>query len=173
MALVAATAGLTGAGCDSFLNRKPPPPCPPVYILKDAGSLTRYKPGAGRDIIDVLFRGQIVDFKGVCDYNKERTKVTIELGIAFELLRGPANRDRKATFGYIVAIPHFYPAPQGRNIFSLKVQFAERDSRVTAADNVQITIPLDPKKALDEYGVYLGFQLTRQEVEDNRKVTKY
>ena len=164
---------LISAGCGSLFDTKPPPKCPPIFILKDAGSLTRYRAGTGRDITDVLFQGKIVDFRGVCDYNKERTKVEIDLNLAFELSRGPANRDRQAAFQYFIAIPHFHPAPQGRNTFSITAKFAGQLTRVRTNDEIQMVIPLDPKVRRDEYAVYIGLQLTRQELRDNRRVTKF
>jgi hypothetical protein len=168
-----AALALLVAGCGNIFDRRPPPGCLPILILKDAGSLTRYKPGAGKDITDVLFRGKIVDFRGVCDYNSERTEVAIDLNLAFELSRGPANRDRKAAFDYFVAIPRFHPAPQGRNKFKINVEFAGPATRLRTNDEIQIVIPLDPKVSLDEYAIYIGFQLTREELKDNRRVTKF
>ena len=161
------------AACDSIYDRRPPPPCPPIFILKDAGSMTRYKPGNSRDIIDVQFRGKIIDFRALCEYNRKRTKVEIGLNLAFDLSRGPANRDRKADLQYFVAIPHFHPAPQGRNIFSIKSEFAEREQRARTNDEIQLVIPLDPKVSLEKYAIYLGFQLTREELKDNRRQIKF
>jgi hypothetical protein len=160
-------------GCGQALDRGPPPRCPPIFILKDAGSLTRYKPGSGRDITDVLFQAKITDFQGVCDYNRKRTEVEIGLNLVFDLLRGPANRDRKAAFRYFVAIPRFYPAPQGRNIFSVGAEFAGTSTRHRARDEITIKIPLDAKRPLEDYAIYIGFQLTPKELEDNRRVTKF
>lgn len=171
--LILATLALFSAGCGTVFDRRPPPKCPPIFILKDAGSLTRYTPGAGKDITDVLFQAKIIDFRGVCDYTKDRTMVEIDLDLAFDLVRGPANRDRKAAFQYFVAIPRFHPAPQGRNTFSIRATFAGQATRTRTNDRIQVEIPLDPKISRDDYAIYLGFQLTRQELEENRRVTKF
>lgn len=171
--LIVVALALFGAGCSSIFDQRPPPECLPIFILKDAGSLTRYKPGAGKDITDVLFQAKMVDFRGVCTYNKKRTEVEIDVNLAFELSRGPANRDRKAAFQYFVAIPRFHPAPQGKNIFAIGAEFPNPGTRLRTSDNIQMVIPLDPKVHRDEYAIYLGFQLTRQELEDNRRVTKF
>ena len=161
------------AGCGNIFNRAPAPKCPPILILKDAGSLTRYAPGTSKDITDVLFQAKIVDFRGICDYNKERTRVEIDLNLAFDLLRGPANRDRKASFEYFVAIPRFHPAPQGRNTFSIDAAFDGQATRARSTDRIELEIPIDPKLDRETYAIYLGFQLTRQELDDNRRVTKF
>ena len=36
-----------------------------------------------RDIIDVLFEAKLANFKGECEYNKARTRVTLDLAIDF------------------------------------------------------------------------------------------
>ena len=156
-------------GCTFFKERVPPPPCPPVFVLKDASSLTRFKAGAGRDITDVIFEARIVDFRGFCEYNDKRTKVEIKLSLAFNISRGPANRDRKASFDYFIAIPKFHPAPQGKNSFDLKVEFARNIGRVQKLDEVNMEIPLAPKIPFEEYAIYIGFQMTRQELQENRR----
>lgn len=164
---------MLGAGCGLLPGDTPAPNCPPIFVLKDVGTLTRYGPGSGKDITDVLFQAKIADFRGVCDYNKKLTKVTIDLVLTFELSRGPANRDRKAAFQYFVAIPHFHPAPEGRRTFPITVEFAPQLQRASPQDEIQLVIPLDPKRPLDDYAIYLGLQLTREELEDNRRITKF
>ena len=159
------------AGCEflGLTKKEPVPPCPPVFVLKDAGALTRYQPGTGRDITDLDFQAQITDFRGVCDYNKTRTQVDISLDIAFSVTRGPANRDRGARFAYFVAIPHFHPAPEGKNTFEMAGTFPENESRLGLTDQVRLRIPLGQKPRLEDYTIYLGFQLTREELEENRR----
>lgn len=172
MAGVLGLAMLAG-GCGLFDEKKPPPPCPPIFVLKDAGKLTRYKPGAGGDITDVLFQGNIFDFRGLCEYNKERTRVEIKLSIAFEMLRGPANTDRKAVFGYFVAIPKFHPAPQGKKTFPLTTEFVENTTRVRLTDEINLEIPIDRKVKRSEYAIYIGFDLTQDELKENRSRTRF
>ncbi|MBT5049172.1 MAG: hypothetical protein HOM58_11785 [Rhodospirillaceae bacterium] len=172
MACVLGLALLAG-GCGLFTERKPPPPCPPIFVLKDAGSVTRYKPGPGSDITDVLFHGKIIDFQGLCEYNSERTRVEISLSIAFEMSRGPANTDRKADFAYFVAIPKFHPAPQGKKIFPLATSFVENTTRVRLTDEITLEIPIDKKVKRQAYATYIGFDLTQDELKENRRRTRF
>ena len=158
---------LSAFGCTLF-KAEVPPPCPPVSIIRDAGNLVRYKPGQGRDVIDVLFEAKVAKFTGECQYNKARTRVTVELAIDFNLQRGPANRDRKARFEYFVAIPAFHPAPQGKRIFPLVVGFPEKRSRVQIRDEIDIAIPISRGRPGTEYPVYLGLQIGPEEVKANR-----
>ena len=134
---------LFSAGCGLFTGKKLPPPCPPTFILKDAGAMTRYKPGGGKDITDVLFQAKILDFRGMCDYSRDRKEVDIELELTFEMLRGPANRDRKVAFDYFVAIPHFHPKPQGKSTLAIAAEFPGTGTRFRTKDKVELVIPLD------------------------------
>ena len=156
------------AGC-SVLNPGVQPPCPPVLVLKDTAEMVRYQPGSGRDVTDRLFNASIVDFRAVCNYNRKRTEVDIDLSVLFDVGRGPANRTRKATFDYFVAIPHFYPAPQGKSVFPISVDFKGNQSRLRYRDKVSLTVPLAPKRPHSDYAVYIGFQLTPEEIEANRR----
>jgi len=166
--MAAAALALAFGGCE-VLNPSVQPPCPPVLVLKDAASMVRYQPGPGRDITDVLFRADIVDFLGLCKYNRKRTEVDIDLSVVFDVRRGPADRTRKSTFDYFVAIPRFHPAPQGKQVFPTTVSFEGNRTRLRYRDKVKLAIPLDPKRSRDDYAVYLGFQLTPEEIEANRR----
>jgi hypothetical protein len=159
---------LSVSGCGMF-KKVVVPPCPPVSVLEDAANLVRYQEGQGRDIIDVLFEAKVADFKGECEYNKTRTRVTLDLAIDFTLLRGPANLDRAARFAYFVAIPAFHPAPQGKRIFRLAVTFPAKRSRMRIRDEIQIEIPIGRGRAGTDYAVYLGLQLSPGELDANRQ----
>lgn len=172
IACLVAPAFLIGA-CGLFDTKAPPPPCPPIFLLKDTETLTRHKPASSGDITDVLFQGSIIDFQGVCEYNKERTRVEIALNIAFEILRGPANADRKAAFGYFVAIPRFHPAPEGKRTFPLTAEFAGNTTRVRLNDEINLEIPIDRKVSREKYAIYVGFDLTPDELKENRRARKF
>ena len=161
------------SGCGVFKERRPPPTCPPIFILKDVGKLKRYKSGTARDVTDVLFLARMTDFRGVCDYNSKRTEVEIDLKIALEIRRGPANIDRKVSFEYFVAIPQFHPKPQGKKILKIGEKFSERSAILRKNDQLSLAIPLSPKKPIDTYSIYLGFHLSKEELRENRLATKF
>jgi hypothetical protein len=149
-----------------------PPPCPPVYILSDAKDVTKYRPGPGQDLTDVLVHAEIVGFHGNCAYEAvdKGFNVKLDLQVAIEAKRGPANTARKADLVYFVAIPHFYPSEQAKAVFPISIQFPEGTDTVRTVDEpVDLTIPIGAKDVVDKYEVYLGFQTTPDELEHNRK----
>ncbi|MBK19854.1 MAG: hypothetical protein CMM52_13555 [Rhodospirillaceae bacterium] len=156
------------AGCGALGSKKPPPRCPEIFLLKNANSVTYFKPGPGRDITDVLATIRIVDFRGECQYNRKRTKALIALNVAFDVRRGPADRSKTTDFRYFVAIPKFHPSPQGKSVFPLRAKFEGNQTRLSILDEVRLEIPMPPFPKVDEYSVYMGIQLTPQQLEYNR-----
>src|SRR5690606_17495433 len=118
--------------------------CPPVSILGDADRVTVYRPGPGRDLSDIAYEAQIVSFEGACTYiaaNKDMEKaskyheVTLSLRPRFRITPGPALAERRVTFSYFVAMPDFYPAPEGRADFSRTVDIPATRTPVELVDS--------------------------------------
>lgn len=163
-ALVAAI-GLLAAGCGLF-GKDVVYRCPAVFILEDAKDLTRFKPGGGRDITDILFEAEIVDFKGDCDYDEGQAE--IELLVAIRVERGPANRNRNIAFEYFVAIPKFQAQSEGKRILPVTGEFEENKTRLVYQDEIEMTIPVKVPTDGAALEIVLGFQLTPEELKFNR-----
>lgn len=167
-AALAGTA-LVLAGCGLF-GSEPSQPCPNVLILKEAGQLVRFAKGPGRDITDVEFQARINDFRGTCEYVKKDgdRSVLMSLFIAIDVERGPAIRERRASFEYFAAVPRFHPAPEGKRLFAVTVPFEGSQTRAFFTDELELKIPLKEGEFGPSYDVYLGFQLTPTELRFNR-----
>lgn len=160
-------APLLSSGC-SLIDKKAPPPCPPIYILADAGTITRYRPGPGRDLTDVEAEAEITGYQGGCSYDDKGAEVAIQVRI--DAKRGPANVGRKTQLSYFIAIPHFYPAPEAKAVFPVTIEFPEPLTSVRFTDEeVVLRIPVRDRDLIDKYEIYLGFQTTPEELEMNRK----
>lgn len=158
------------ASC-SVLQKKEPPPCPPIYILGDTASMTRLKPGPGRDLTDVEFTVEVDGYSGECSYDEKGA--VIEMQPRFTLTRGPADDDRKARFEYFLAVPMFFPAPEAKAVFPVEVTFPEGMNYVRHTDEtVTLRIPVKDKDVIQKYEVYLGIQTSAEELDANRKTRK-
>lgn len=140
-------------------------------VVRNASATTGYSEGSGRDVTDVVYSTRIANFTGSCEWNKDRTEVDLDLRVLFETERGPANRSRKANFEYFVAIPAFYPAPQGKRVLPVEVLFPENVTRVRSGDTIYLKVPIARNKVAGDYPIYLGLQLTPQQIEENRRRT--
>ncbi len=166
------------AGCGIYQSifgaKGPPPPCPRVSVLADAANLTRFRPGEGRDLIDVSYDGRIDAVQSQCEYEwHEKTgagSVTVEVTLAVAAERGPANRDRRGDFPYFVSI-----TDAGRNVlnkqtFTLVVDFPGNRTLMRALDApVVLEIPLKADEPGTDYQIFIGFQLTAEQLEYNRR----
>lgn len=168
--LAAALLPLVLASCSVF-QKKEPPPCPPVYILGDAGKLIKYRPGSGRDLTDVEYEAEILGYQGGCKYDEKGA--TVDLQVSFSLKRGPADSDHKAEFNYFAAIPFFYPSADAKGEFPVSVTFPEGTNYVRFTDEeVVMRVPVKDKEVITKYEIYLGFQETSEELERNRQTKK-
>jgi hypothetical protein len=169
--LVAVMAAPFALSACSLLEKKEPPPCPPVYILSDAANITKFRDGPGRDLTDVETEAEVVAYKGSCSYDDKGAKV--DLQVTIEAKRGPANSKGRAQLTYFVAIPHFYPSPQAKAVFPVQIEFPPGTTQVRYTDEaVSMRIPVKTKDLIDKFEIYLGFQTSQEELDMNRKAPK-
>lgn len=168
--LAVAVLPLALASCSVF-GKKETPPCPPVFILADASSLTKFRPGPGRDLTDVEYEAEIQGYTGGCKYDDKGA--VIDLQVIFSVKRGPADTDRKADFSYFVAIPLYYPSPDAKAEFATTVTFPEGQNYVRYTDEeVVMRVPVKDKDVISKYEIYIGFQESPEELDRNRASKK-
>ncbi|HEY1721459.1 MAG TPA: hypothetical protein VGG27_09470 [Magnetospirillaceae bacterium] len=170
-ALIAAAVPVALAGCSALGGKKEAPPCPEVNVLADTSKFITYRPGPGRDMTDMVLQGEIVGYKGSCTYDKDEKKMVMTLQVSMTFTRGPAAPGDDARAEYYVAIPAYYPKPEAKQTFGVQFSFQPPADHVRITDNeVELTLPLkDPAKDLANRDIYIGFQLTPEELELNRK----
>lgn len=154
--------------------KKPVPDCPPVKMLQDADKLVFYRSGGGRDITDIVFQAELTGFDGECEYIRDGkdnfTAVNLTLQVSFEVTRGPASAARNGEISYFVAIPDFFPRAEGRREFTRKFIFPENRNDISLSDSeIDVRLPLDAARTGPDTDIYIGFVLTRDQLENNRK----
>ena len=149
------------------------PAWPTVKLLQDADKVTVYRPGPGRDITDILYEAKLTGFTGECEYLGEDgifQEVVVSVRAKFDLARGPADSRRIADLYYFVAVPEFFPAPEGKKQFERRVGFPKGRDNITFKDDfVEIRIPLTKDRKGPGSSVYIGFHLTQDQLKHNRR----
>jgi len=166
---------LSVAGCSS--NDAPPPTqiCPHISAFPDAEMLTKFAIGTGRDLTDVDHEIKIVDIRYGCTYTEDENEnpiLAVAVAPVFAAERGPANSDRQARFTYYVAIAGPKRTILNKQTFDLQVNFPGNRSRVTVSpDDPPVTIDIPPVagRSGPQYHVFVGLQLTPDELEYNRR----
>lgn len=171
-ALLAALA-LGAAACST--DTATPPPCPEILIPVDGAKLTRFKPGPGRDIIDVLHEEQITGFAHRCEYDTDESgagDVIVEIFPAFESKRGPANPDNRSQFEYFVAIADHDKNVLEKKRFPAIIDYPSNMSQVLwqIEEPVNLRIPLKAGQLANEFQVFIGLQMSRDELEYQRSI---
>lgn len=165
---ISALAAFILSGC----ALEPVPPCPEIRIDSNTSTLTKFKPGEGRDITDVMYQAEIISFEGNCRFDDDGVEAVMD--IEMMVSGGPAVEPESIDLFYFVAIPRFFPEPAGKKIFSRQYKIptgGPRRERLTES-NVRIFIPLEDKLTAAGYDVYLGFQLTDEQLQYNRQRTQ-
>ncbi|MDH5749354.1 MAG: hypothetical protein OEY85_08585 [Rhodospirillales bacterium] len=175
----ARTAGLFGllfilSGCSLFEKEQAQPICPTVSILSDASTVTKFQDGLGRNLIDEISRGEIKTIESSCSYESEgktgNQNVIMSLALVIVAERGPANRDRLARFDYFVSVMDPERAILNKETFALQPEFSGNQTRVQFKDEpVALKIPVPQGRRGTDFRVYVGFQLSRQELEYNQR----
>lgn len=162
---VLAASVLVLAGCGVF-SEPETRPCPRVSVLNEAERITQYKPGPGRDLIDVTFEGKVSGVRSDCKFDGDLLTVGSE--IAFTLERGPAAEGREVEFAVFIAVTDSAQAILAKEVFQSKVAFPEGLRRTSGTEEFEQVIPLAEGETGDDYEIIVGFQLSGEQLELNR-----
>ncbi|HJS31798.1 MAG TPA: hypothetical protein VJ924_07385 [Alphaproteobacteria bacterium] len=152
------------AACGS---REPPPPCPTAVIVTDLASVTRFRDGPGRDVLDIRSQGEIFDVLVQCDYN--RSGATVDLQVAIRAARGPADTERRTEFAYFVAIESPDGAIVAKEQFTATYEFRDNRTTVGSVEELVPVIPGATRQTGARYRLLIGFQLTPEEIAWNQR----
>jgi hypothetical protein len=166
----AAVAGLLLAGlagCSPDINSFAPV-CPESGILADAADLTRYA-GNGRDVTDLVLDGRITGLAGTCKRGDRRNLLDTSLIVQIEATRGPAAATRTADFTWFVSVTKGDQILDKQD-YRQSVTFPENVDRVrVTSDEIPLIFPVPPGTSGAAYHIYVGFQLTPDELALNRQ----
>ncbi len=149
---------LAVSACSGLERNQFPPVCPQAQALPTAGDLALYKPGGGRDLMDVQIEGTILSAAGTCEDGDKRGTVDATLAIQMRFRRGPAAPTRRAN------IPYFVAVARGEQIFTKQI-FVQQvtfpvnvNSVVVKTKPAHLTFPVGPDRSAAAYQVWVGFQ---------------
>jgi hypothetical protein len=109
-----------------------PVSCPRVTKIGEASQLTRFSP-TGHDITDVEFEALIGDINGKCEPADKG--VSVKMTVDFIASRGPADKARKASFAYFVAITDNKDNVLTRQQFDTYIDFPATDALTASAES--------------------------------------
>ncbi len=158
------------AGCGLFSD--PEPPCPGIVILEQARALTLYRDGPGRDLSDVTFEVELVTVASNCAYDidDEGGAVGMEFILLIRGTRGPAAEADAVSVPFFVAIADPERRIVAKEIFTADLAFGESRAWTQISQEIEQRIPLQSERLGPAYDTFIGFQLTRAQLEDARRL---
>lgn len=170
LAVLAAPILLTACETLSSLDFSPDPeilpPCPRAVVGEGAGRLTRFD-GAGEDPTNVVFEAEIGDLAGTCIYDD--TEISVDMQIQIIASRGPAATDDSAGFNYFVAVTRTDKTILARETFDAVIELPGNQTRNEIIDEIEQTIPIPEGGSGANLVIVVGFEMTSEELEYNRK----
>lgn len=153
------------AGCGLF--RKPETrPCPRVSILNEAGRVTQYRPGPGRDLIDVAYEAEIGPLRSQCRYLENQLTVGTE--VTFLVERGPAGGERTTSLPFFIAVTDNANNILAKEVFDTEVSFPTGLRQGQTVDEFEQSLMLKEGETGADYEIIVGFQLTEEQLRLNR-----
>jgi hypothetical protein len=159
------------SGCGPARNQFAPP-CPHPAFLGDAANIDLFDPasqGARHDVTDLVLHGRLVGLQGSCKPGSSKGQLAATVVMSVELSRGPAMRGRDADVSVFLAITEG-GAILDKHIYPLHVTFPPNIDRLVLNSSEQsVTLPVTATKSGAAYTIIAGFQLTPDELEQNRR----
>ncbi len=170
-ALLAAVAlALTSCGGRSQKEMTAASYCPQSLTVQDAQSITRFKPGSGRDPRDVVFEAQMLGVVTQCSMSRHSMEVDVVMRIAVNA--GPS------IGGGVTRVPFFVRVLDSRGevvkgtdeLADYKI--SPTSPRGMTDETVAVTLPFSELRELGGYRIAVGLKPSQQELDYNRRAAR-
>jgi hypothetical protein len=150
-------------------EEQPVPACPAAYLPKDTASMVMFS-GGGRDLTDVIIEAEFTGYIGDCGYDMDDGELDVIISPIITAELGPAASNRSVKLEYFVALRD----PGGnfiqKSVFDVNMTFADNLNMARIRDEqVTLAVPLSDVWYGPDYEIYLGFQLSPEQLEYNRR----
>jgi hypothetical protein len=167
---VATLAGLSIlllAGCQTA---KEAANCPVVNILASTSTLTRFKPNLDGDPAGELFTIQMTGVKTACSFDKDEGTTDASVDITFRATRPPSGDATNFTAPYFISAVQNGTIIISKQILATAFTFQPGEATLTFSANVPSVVTKFANGTKPyEYGLLVGFQLTREQLNYNSK----
>ncbi len=141
--------------------------CPSPFLVEDAQSLTRFKPGAGRDPRDVAFQASVTGTGVECSAGRGKMEVSLKMRITANA--GPSIGPGTTSVPYFVrVIEGNGTVAQGQD-FNADFKLSTANPRGASIEEITLTLYYNTPSDLGAYRVAVGLKPTQEELQYNRR----
>ena len=141
--------------------------CPEILIPLNTERVTRFAPGTGRDITDVVLQAEVKFLSGECTLEEDVISMTFPVAVRGE--RGPAEQDGVEVMDVFLAVSTPDREILTRRELPMTLPFEGNRTTIVSSDVVTVNIPRDDQQTVDDFVVFLGLALSREELAYNRQ----
>ena len=162
-AMFGCVALLALAGCQSAAQKAN---CPVVNVLANTSELFVFRKGMAGDPSGELYTVEMTGAKASCDFDKDEGTTDSSVDITFRASRAPSGDQVNYTVPYFVAQVQNGTTVLNKQIAAAAFSFQPGEAVTTFTANVPSTIiHLQTGHKPYEYGLLVGLQLTREELD--------
>lgn len=143
--------------------------CPSVSVLVDTATAAVWQGNPPQ----VTYTAQIISASRDCDIEKFSKNVTGSVDINFQVSRARAGTPASYNVPFFVAI-----STEGhilaKKVYSIPVTFDAQQTQVDLAQSIDtLSLTVGRDKQATDYGILVGFQLSKAQLDYNRRAGRY
>ncbi|WP_425067968.1 hypothetical protein [Reyranella sp.] len=141
--------------------------CPAPFTVQDAGRLTHFKDGPGRDPRDVEYEAALAGVGTKCSLRRNQMDVTLIMRVA--VTAGPSLVAGQTRVPYFVrVIGASGQVVQGQD-FTADFKLSAGNPRGQSQEELNLTLPFSQIQELGSYRIAVGLRPSQDELEYNRR----
>jgi hypothetical protein len=158
----AALAVLSLVACGGSSSDVSPAYCPTPFTVTDAGRLTHFKDGPGRDPRDIAYEAVVAGSRTSCEALRNQINVTLVMRISVSA--GPSVGAGPTRVPYFVRVIDASGAIVQGQEFTADFRLSASNPRGTSQEELSLSVPLD-----GSYRIAIGLKPTAEELNYNRR----
>ena len=141
--------------------------CPAPFTVQDAGRLTHFRDGPGRDPRDVEYEAVLVGAGSTCTLRRNQMDVTLVMRVA--VTAGPSVAAGQTRVPYFVRVlGSSGQVVQGQD-FTADFRLSAANPRGQSQEELNLTLPFSQASQLGGYRIAVGLKPSMEELDYNRR----
>ena len=136
--------------------------CPQPFTVQDAGRLTHFKDGPGRDPRDIAYEASVVGAATKCSLSRNRVDVTLFMRISVSA--GPSASAGRTSVPYFVRVLDSSNNVVQSQDFSADFRLTSSNPRGSSQEELTFVVPVE-----GGYRIAVGLRPTPEELNYNRR----
>ena len=149
-----------------------PKPCPTVGVLAGTDRITVFN-GSGRDLTDVVLTAEIDKAATTCEYDTDDHTISVDIAFNGSAEMGPAATSSDMNLKGFLAITRTDGKLVNKTVYDIPLSFDKNTRKMRFLKSIDGTVvPYGGTVNGSIYEMLVGFQVTKEQLDDNRKAAE-